>query len=77
MEQMINQLRNDLTAIRNAHPIEERAPRIPLSSQLITPQASFRQDATDDGGLPSYFVNNPWLEVLSKRGTGEHEPIAG
>ena len=27
--------------------------------------------------LPSFFSNNPWLEVLSKRGREETSPIAG
>ncbi len=29
------------------------------------------------GALPSYFSNNPWLEVLSKRGRSENGPLAG
>ena len=29
------------------------------------------------GGLPSYFSNNPWLDVLSKRGRTENGPLAG
>jgi hypothetical protein len=27
--------------------------------------------------LPSFFINNPWLDVLSKRGREEAPPIAG
>jgi hypothetical protein len=77
MERMINQLRNDLTSLRESHPLQEQAPRIPVPTQLITAQTTFRQNVTHDGELPSYFINNPWLEVLSKRGTGEGEPIAG
>jgi len=30
-----------------------------------------------DGGLPSFFTNNPWLDVLSKRGRPEDPPLAG
>jgi hypothetical protein len=29
------------------------------------------------GALPSYFTNNPWLEVLSKRGRSENGLLAG
>jgi hypothetical protein len=33
-------------------------------------------EATQNG-LPSFFANNPWLEVLSHRGREESAPIAG
>ena len=32
--------------------------------------------ARDDNQLPSFFTNNPWLDVLSRRGK-EDQPIAG
>jgi len=77
MEQTINQLRNDLTALNNPHSMHEQTPRIPRPTQVITTQPSFPQNPMHVGELPSYFVNNPWLDVLSKRGCGERDPIAG
>jgi hypothetical protein len=32
-------------------------------------------EATENG-LPSFFTNNPWLEVLSRRGREESSPLA-
>jgi hypothetical protein len=77
MERTISQLRNDLTSIRNPQPTDERTPIVPVPTRLITSQADFSQGVMQGGQLPSYFTNNPWLEVLSKRGNGEREPIAG
>ena len=76
MERTINQLRNDLTALHNRQHLHQDT-LIPPSAQMITTVPSFHVDHTPEGQLPSYFMNNPWLDVLSKRGTGEREPIAG
>jgi hypothetical protein len=76
MEKTINQLRGDLTSLRTVPPIEH-APIEPLPTRIIAAQANFPSNVTHGGQLPSYFANNPWLDVLSKRGNGEREPIAG
>lgn len=76
MEHTINQLRNDLMTLQNPHPVSEETFKIISPTHVITSPASF-QDQTHLGGLPSYFVNNPWLDVLSKRGSGGREQIAG
>ena len=77
MERTIDRLRNDLTALNNRQPLHEDGLRIPQSMQVVTTAPSFHADHMHEGELPSYFLNNPWLDVLSKRGTGEREPIAG
>jgi len=76
MEKTINQLRGDLTSLRSVQPIEH-AHIEPMPTRIIAAQANFPPNVTHGGQLPSYFTNNPWLDVLSKRGNGEREPIAG
>jgi len=77
MERTINQLRDDLTTVHTPRAVGEQMPRTHPPLELITTPQRFSQSPPHGGGLPSYFVNNPWLDVLSKRGTGEREPVAG
>jgi len=77
IERTINQLRCDMTSLRNPRTTHEEATRITSSTQVITTRPSFPQNSMHLGELPSYFINNPWLDVLSKRGYGERDPIAG
>jgi len=77
MERTISQLRDDLNAAHNLHTVREQIGRIPVPIDVITTPDSYDHDPPHGGLLPSYFVNNPWLDVLSKRGNGEREPIAG
>ena len=80
MERTLNQMRNDITNLHNSPRINEEKPRPPLTEPIhaVTAQAFFTQSAPSaPSGLPSYFTNNPWLDVLSKRGNGEHDRIAG
>jgi hypothetical protein len=77
MERTISQLRNDLATIRIPQPIQDTQPRIQIPTQEMQSQSNFPAAVVHGGALPSYFVNNPWLDVLSKRGSGEREPIAG
>lgn len=77
MERTINQLRDDLTGLRNAPRVHQELPRLSEAAQAVTTQPILPHNITESGALPSYFANNPWLEVLSKRGNGEHEAIAG
>jgi hypothetical protein len=75
MERSLTQLRDDLAQLRNAKPFPDQMPHIASPDKRVDPQRMFVQNPMQSGdGLPSYFTNNPWLEVLSKRG---HEPIAG
>ena len=74
MQQTINQLRVDLTSLHRPSRMPEE---LPPPVQALTSQPILTENRTESVGLPSYFANNPWLEVLSKRGNGEHEAIAG
>jgi hypothetical protein len=76
MERTISQLRNDLTTLRIPQPIQDPQPRSPVPTHEMQSQSNFPTGLIHTGALPSYFVNNPWLDVLSKR-RGEREPIAG
>jgi len=77
MQRTISQLRDDLTAAHNLHTVREQIGRISVPIDVITAPDSYDHDPPRGGILPSYFANNPWLDVLSKRGNGEREPIAG
>jgi len=76
MERTINQLRTDMTTLLNTQPMHEETFRVPPASRMITPPETFHQNGIPAGDLPSYFMNNPWLDLLSKRGSGG-EPVAG
>jgi hypothetical protein len=75
IERTIASLREDVrTVIRDS----ENHPRMEIahaSSQIPRSEPDF---TTPSGlQLPSFFANNPWLDVLSKRGRSGDEPIAG
>lgn len=40
-------------------------------------ETPFQSGVLEEGALPSFFTNNPWLDVLSKRGKTEAAPFAG
>ena len=42
-----------------------------------SPMTCDQRKLQEGGPLPSFFVNNPWLDVLSKRGKTEDHLIAG
>jgi len=78
MERTLNQLRDDLTNLRQPTSLREEPPRFPEPVRAVTtPQIIVANGSPSAGTLPSYFTNNPWLDVLSRRGTGEQERIAG
>jgi hypothetical protein len=77
MERTLNQLRDDLTSLSRVPTVQQELPRLSEPAQTVAAQSIFPHNGTEGGRLPSYFANNPWLEVLSKRGNGEHEAIAG
>jgi len=76
MERTINQLRTDITTLLNTRPLHEETFTVSPAPRMITPPETFHQNGVPVGDLPSYFMNNPWLDVLSKRGSGG-EPVAG
>jgi hypothetical protein len=75
MERTITSLREDIKTFRRDaenHTDMDSArapPQIPRSGQNFTGLPGVQ--------LPSFFANNPWLDVLSKRGRSGDEPIAG
>jgi hypothetical protein len=77
MQRTLNQLRDDLTGLQHAPLTQDDLPRTPEPVRVVAAQPIFAHGVTQGEGLPSYFANNPWLEVLSKRSNGEHEAIAG
>jgi hypothetical protein len=77
MERTLAQLRDDLANLRSAATLQTELPQPTQTFKPAAPQQIFVQQPIRSEELPSYFSNNPWLEVLSKRGSGGHEPIAG
>ena len=78
MERTLNQLRDDLTNLRQPTSIREELPHFSEPVRTVTPQQIIVANGDPSAGnLPSYFTNNPWLEVLSRRGSGDQERIAG
>jgi hypothetical protein len=78
MERNLTQLRDDLKALHEAPRHMEFTPQLSQIPQGGVPgEPVFAAGLAQGGALPSYFSNNPWLEVLSKRGRSENEPIAG
>jgi hypothetical protein len=77
MERHLAQLREDMRIMqqnpRGSEPAMEQIHPPPLPSRepifaaspLVTP-------SVESAALPSYFNNNPWLDVLSKRGRSEN-----
>jgi hypothetical protein len=78
MERNLAQLRDDLKNLHEAPRHGGFAPQ-PSHPPLggVPGESVFTPNMSHGGVLPSYFSNNPWLEVLSKRGRSENEPLAG
>lgn len=76
MERTVADLREDLKAFQRESQGRPRAIESPALSRLAVPQQIFSATSSE-GALPSFFENNPWLDVLSKRGRSGNEPIAG
>ena len=76
MERNLAQLREDMRNMRNNSqsaepPLEKvRHPAVLSSEPVFTPPMP--TPTVELGALPSYFNNNPWLDVLSKRGRPEN-----
>jgi hypothetical protein len=73
MERSIARLREEFKSFQES-PRAVGPKNEPVNGQrLVPPTPMF----TGQGApLPSFFSNNPWLEVLSKRGRTEEEPLA-
>jgi hypothetical protein len=76
MERNLAQLREDMRNMKSNSqhtepPLEQvRHPAVLSSEPVFTPPMS--TSTVEPGVLPSYFNNNPWLDVLSKRGREEN-----
>jgi hypothetical protein len=72
MERSMTSLREELKDIKEMRRTVD--PEIePVNGQR---RVLATQMLTGRGSLPSFFSNNPWLDVLSKRGRTEEEPFA-
>jgi hypothetical protein len=73
MERTVARLREDLKSFQQNI---SSTPATPVG--ISPPIAHERPRFTEVGaGLPSFFSNNPWIDVLSRRGREEAAPIAG
>lgn len=77
MERTIATLRDDLKAFKqdSGTHMEPTEPSPP--THITRPEPMFANPNLPAGELPSFFANNPWLDVLSKRGRSGDELIAG
>lgn len=74
MERTISNLREELKSF------QQSVASVPSPPERITPASMVQTQPRFTGPgaeLPSFFTNNPWLEVLSKRGREESGPLAG
>ena len=76
MERTIATLRDDLTTLRR-NSETQTDPREPTLSRNARNEPIFPSPSIPGSQLPAFFSNNPWLDVLSKRGRSGDEPIAG
>ena len=74
MEKTLESLRAELRSFKETTQVSERASDFVFES---VKRSSPIQAEPNYGSLPSFFSNNPWLEVLSKRGSLEAPPLAG
>lgn len=73
MEQTISKLKDELRTFQQAGPSPPHLDNSP-STPLIHDPPRYGGLGSD---LPSFFANNPWLDVLAKRGREESGPLAG
>ncbi len=76
MERNIARLRDDLEAFQRAERSQKPSEPVP-PLHIVPPEPAFVQSNVCGAPLPPFFVNNPWLDVLSKRGRSGNERIAG
>jgi hypothetical protein len=74
MERTIATLRDDLKTLRHDSEPDTREPTL---SRIAQREPLFPSPSISGSQLPAFFSNNPWIDVLSKRGRSGDEPIAG
>ena len=75
MEKTLAKLTAELSSFRETARVSERVSDFVFEPVKQSPRPIHVEPAC--GPLPSFFSNNPWLEVLSKRGSPEAHPLAG
>jgi hypothetical protein len=74
MERTISNLREELKSFQQSVPTTPGPPERIAPASMVQTQPRFTGPGAE---LPSFFTNNPWLEVLSKRGREESGLLAG
>ena len=81
LKSMYSEMKNAIVRLREEMKTLQENPKEPLAPSIEIPhQTVIHEEPTlnqNAGQLPSFFTNNPWLDVLSKRGRDHGEPIAG
>jgi hypothetical protein len=77
MQRMIAEFKTLQENIMLTHGPNPKASSDVSFEPIRSPETLFQGDMLAHGPLPSFFTNNPWLDVLSKRGKVEATPLAG
>jgi len=77
MERNVATLREDLKTFQRDSESRASTTEPTPPSRISRPESMFANPSFSGTQLPSFFANNPWLDVLSKRGRPGDEPIAG
>lgn len=77
MERTIANLREDMKAFQRESESRPRTAELTGPSHIVPPEPMFAGATVSGAPLPPFFANNPWLDVLSRRGRSGNEPIAG
>jgi len=81
LKSMYSEMERNLTSLQDeVRNYQEKMASMTASRETFSLPPVLRQEPTyvpQSSGLPSFFSNNPWLEVLSKRGKEEVPSIAG
>jgi hypothetical protein len=79
MERALENIRAEFTSIKQNS--EDKAPDLKRDTTGLIFEPVMRTPSllveSAQGPLPSFFANNPWLDVLSRRGRSEVAPLAG
>jgi hypothetical protein len=81
LKSMLFQMKDTIAKLREEMKTLQEVPKGPsLPPTEIQHQADLHEEpllSQNTGQLPSFFTNNPWLDVLSRRGREQGEPFAG
>jgi hypothetical protein len=80
LKSMYQELKDNITRLRDEMISMENKPKQSVAPSIEIPHSAFgpNQHAyPSTNALPSFFTNNPWLDVLSKRGRENGERLAG